>query len=408
MDFKGLCPTVRPACAGRRSLNIKQYKNTLKIVIFQLFGYICYNYSMSFFVKTRTWYGRFERPISSLSLISGFIFDILTLKRLDTLWENIWIIGHIVIVGIFIVLIHLKKNEDNDQSNPSKAHFWYVNILQFFFGGLLSTFLVFYFRSTDIWVTWPFILILIVAFIANESLKRHYVRLSFQISLFFLSIYSFAIFFTPIILHEIGARVFLISGFISLIFILIFVLILFYFIKDNLKESKKLIFFLILGIFSLINFLYFTNLIPPIPLSLKDAGVYYSVDRNKEGNYVVVREDTDWKKYFKSYTDFKRINNSPVYVYSSIFSPNDLDLNIIHEWQYYDEIKKEWVTNMSIKLDVIGGRDGGFRTYSKRLNVFDGKWKVNIKTEQGQVIGHLRFNLLSSDVTPILISDIKK
>ena len=38
---------------------------------------------MSFINWTRSWYGRFERPISSLSLIAGFVFDALTLKRVD-------------------------------------------------------------------------------------------------------------------------------------------------------------------------------------------------------------------------------------------------------------------------------------------------------------------------------------
>ena len=56
-----------------------------------------------FFIKhIRNFYGRFERPISSLSLILGFTFDALTLKRVDTLWENVWILGHLIIVGVFI------------------------------------------------------------------------------------------------------------------------------------------------------------------------------------------------------------------------------------------------------------------------------------------------------------------
>ena len=59
----------------------------------------------------RNFYGRFDRPISSISLVGGFVFDALTLKRLDTLWENLWILGHLLVVGIFITLIHLQENE---------------------------------------------------------------------------------------------------------------------------------------------------------------------------------------------------------------------------------------------------------------------------------------------------------
>lgn len=355
----------------------------------------------------RNFYGRFERPISSFSLVFGFIFDIVTLKRVDTLWENFWILGHLIVVGVFITLIHLQKNEVGGEKNPSKAHFWYVNILQFVFGGILSTYLVFYFRSADIFVTWPFIALLVAAFWANESLKRHYIRLSFQISLFFLSIYSFLIFLVPVVIHKIGPAVFLFSGLISVIFIVLFLKILFYFIKDKLTESKRLITFLITGIFILVNFLYFTNLIPPMPLSLKDAGIFHSVERNKQGNYDVTYEDFGLKGYFNLYPDFHKTTGESVYVFSAIFSPRLLNITIVHEWQYFDEKKGKWITDTEINLPVIGGRDGGFRTYSSRSNLRAGKWRVNIKTVQGQTIGHLRFNLIPVDTEPALSSMVK-
>jgi len=362
---------------------------------------------MFFIDPIRNFYGRFERPISSLSLVGGFVFDAITLKRVDTLWENIWILGHLLIVGIFIILIHLQENEVGGEKNPKKAHFWYVNILQFFFGGILSTYLVFYFRSADIFVTWPFVALLVIAFLANESLKQHYIRLSFQISLFFLSIYSFAIFLVPVVLHKIGDWIFIMSGLLSLIFIILFLLILFYFIKDKFTESKKLIVFLITSIFILVNFLYFTNLIPPIPLSLKEAGMYHSIQRNAEGNYDITYEDYGWKGYFNLYPDFKEVQGEPVYAFSAIFSPKNLNLTILHEWQHYDEIQNKWLNERTINLPVVGGRDGGFRTYSVRYNLAPGKWRVNVKTEQNQTIGVLRFKVTQTDTEPALTSAVK-
>ena len=168
--------------------------------------------------KLKTWYAKYERPISSISLIGGFVFDALTLKRVDLFWENFWVVAHIVIVGACIVLINAidVKAEGDDSgadpsagvltkeealakaaTNPSKFHFWLTNIQQFFYGGIWSTFLVFYFRSSDIAVSWPFLAILALSFWANESLKRHFVRLTFQISLFFLAVFCFAIFLIP-------------------------------------------------------------------------------------------------------------------------------------------------------------------------------------------------------------------
>ncbi len=367
-----------------------------------------------FFEPIKNLYGRFERPISSLSLIAGFVFDIVTLRRVDTLFENLWILGHLILIGIFITLIHIHDSEEGDEANPSKAHFWYVNILQFFFGGTLSAYLVFYFRSADIFVTWPFIMLLALAFIANESLKRHYIRLSFQVSLFFLSIYSFSIFLLPVVLHKISTPIFLLSGALSLVTIMLFVFILFYFITSKEKkeiaektESKKIIFVVIGGIFVLVNFLYFTNLIPPIPLSLKETGMYHSVQKNTTGNYAVTYEDHGWRGYFTLYPTFTQVPGQPIYAFSAIFSPKDLDLTVVHEWQHFNDKTTRWVTESTISLPVLGGRDGGFRTYSSRTNIAEGKWRVNIKTKDGLSMGHIRFNVVNSD-TGVLLSETVK
>src|SRR5579864_3352928 len=107
-------------------------------------------------VHLRTAYARFERPISSASLFGGFAFDAVTLKRVDTFWENFWVILHLAAVGVCILLINRRKKPGVDPAAASKAQFWFINLLQFFFGGLLSTYLVFYFRSGSLRVSWPF------------------------------------------------------------------------------------------------------------------------------------------------------------------------------------------------------------------------------------------------------------
>jgi len=356
----------------------------------------------------KSWYGRYERPISSISLVWGFIFDAVTLKRVDTLFETIWVLGHILIVAIFMILVHIKKNSGEDEKNPSKAHFWYVNIIQFFFGGILSTYLVFYFRSADIFVTWPFVLILAFAFYANESFKRQYVRLSFQVSLLFLSIYSFAIYLLPVIFKQINTTIFIYSGIVSLITIFLFVFALYFFSKNNNLGGKKIITISIISITVLVNILYFTNLIPPIPLSLKDGGIYYFVEKNSDGNYNVLYEEKGWSEYFSLYKEFKKPINYPIYAYSAIFSPTSFQMEIFHEWQYYNEIEGKWIEDMTIKLPVTGGRDQGFRTYSLRNNLKTGKWRVNVVTPQGQLIGRLRFIIEQVKEKPILSTMIKK
>jgi hypothetical protein len=121
----------------------------------------------------------------------------------------------------------------------------------------------------------------------------------------------------------------------------------------------------------------------------------------------VTYEDYGWRGYFNLYQNFNQISGEPVYAFSAIFSPKNLNITIVHEWQHYDEIQKKWVTGSTINLPVVGGRDGGFRTYSMRYNLATGKWRVNVKTPQGQTIGVLRFTITQSDVDPVLTAGVK-
>lgn len=360
------------------------------------------------FIHVRNWYGKFERPISSLSLIGGFVFDAVTLQRIDLFWDNFWVIAHLAIVGTCIVFINRIDLQLGDEKNPAKFHFWLVNILQFFFGGLLSTYLVFYFRSSDIFVEWPFILILVVAFWANESFKRAYVRLSFQIILYYLSIFAFAIFFIPVLVHEIGPAVFLLSGIASLAAMTGFMAIVSHFSRGKIAKKREIIVLWVGIVFALVNILYFNNLIPPIPFSLKDSGVYHAITKNADGNYTVLSEDTSWwTKFFTLYPDFHASESDPIYVYSAIFSPALFETDVIDDWQYYDDIEHAWVDKYQVSLAVTGGRDGGFRTWSVQQGIMAGRWRVNIKTQTGQIIGTIRFNILPQTGGIPLTTEVK-
>jgi hypothetical protein len=313
-----------------------------------------------------------------------------------------------VIVALCIIFINLSENENPDDADPTTWHFWLINILQFTFGGLLSVFLVFYFRSATLAVSWPFLAILTLAFIANERLKRHYARLTFQISLFFLSILSFAIFIVPVFLHRIGTDIFVISGIASLLVLWLFLRALGFFAREKFKKSKYGLMFWIATIFISVNALYFYNLIPPIPLSLKDAGVYYSLYRNDAGDYVVQTEKKSWLEYFSLHPKFHASQNDTVYAYSAIFSPAEFNTDILHVWQYHEATTDTWVTVDTVELTVSGGRENGFRTYSNQANLFAGEWRVNVETLAGQVIGRFQFPIVPVTTSPVLKTEIKK
>jgi len=357
-------------------------------------------------VHLRAAYARFERPISSASLLGGFAFDAVMLKRVDTFWDNFWIVAHLAVVAICIILVNRTENQGADPKDPSKAHFWFINTLQFFFGGLLSTFLVFYFRSGSLRVSWPFFLILGAAFLANERLKRHYARLTFQLSFFFLSLFCFTIFILPVVVHAIGSLIFLLSGAVSLALIYLFHRLLRFVAGQDLATTRRTLYTCIAAIFVTINVLYFLNLIPPLPLSLQDASVNHAITRNADGNYTVQSEDPGALHYFRLTEIFHATPGAPVYAYSAIFSPTLLNTKIVHAWQYY-EPNRGWTTMSRVELPVRGGRGGGYRTYSVRAGITAGAWRVNVESPSGALLGRLRFNVVLQPSDPPLITQLK-
>ena len=291
--------------------------------------------------------------------------------------------------------------------NETRVHFWLIIVVQFAFGGLLSTYLVFYFRSATLSVSWPFLLILAAAFAGNEIFKHHYTRLTFQISILFLSIYSFAIFIVPVILRKIGPQIFILSGAISIIILIVF-LGLFYFVtKEKFRRSRYILIASIVGIIAIINILYFTNTIPPIPLALKDAGVYHSISRSPDGNYIVTYESGHWYDFWRGYSDVHEVEGDPIYVFSAVFSPAMFNTNIVDVWQYYDSTSHKWINSARIPLSTLGGRDDGFRTYSEKSNVAAGFWRVSVETANGEIIGRIKFKVISSTTEAPLLAEIK-
>lgn len=354
-------------------------------------------------------YARSQLSLSSVSLIGGFVFDAVTLKRIDMFWENFWVVVHLLVVALCIVWVSGERNfHPAGEVWAARLHRWLIITLQFFFGGLLSTFLVFYFRSGTFWVSWPFYFILATAFAANEKLKSRYARLDFQLCMFFLSLFCFLIFILPVVLHAIGRLVFLLSGALSLGLWWLFVRFLRGRAQENFAQRKDTVVASAAGIFILINVLYFVNAIPPLPLSLQDASVYRSIMRTEGGAYFVQSEKQGWLAFFRFVPRFHLAAGAPTYFYSAVFSPTSLNTEIVHEWQTYDS-KRGWITSDRIALSVRGGRDGGYRTYSVKSGIKPGAWRVNVETPTGAILGRYRFDALAASGVPAALkSELKE
>jgi len=94
-----------------------------------------------------------------------------------------------------------------------------------------------------------------------------------------------------------------------------------------------------------------------------------------------------------------------VYAYTAIHAPRGLRERIYHAW-YQDG--KEFD---KIALDISGGNDEGYRSWSHKMNFpkdAAGNWQIRVETEARQVLGILRFQVVDSNTAQLPHTDVKK
>lgn len=352
------------------------------------------------------WY---ERYISPLSLVGGFIADNLVLLRRVDLWtSNALLFFYLALSAAGIILINLIETGRLRAKWILKIAPAVPIIVQFSFGGLFSGFLSLYSRSAAYAVSWIFILVLAALLLGNERFLRLYRRFTFQIGLYFTTLFSFFIFFLPVIFRTIGPAMFVVSGIMSLCVVVLFLRFLRYLMPELVKREQTRIARSIAIIFLIFNVLYFTNAIPPLPLALKDAGVYHSIVKHADGTYSLVGEPIAWWNIFERYnTTFHQSPGDTAVVWSAVFAPSGLSTTIFHEWQHYEEKSRSWRTTNTEQFPILGGRDGGYRGYSIKDTLAEGKWRVNVITPYGQIIGRISFTVLDS-LTPAAVVETKR
>ena len=92
-----------------------------------------------------------------------------------------------------------------------------------------------------------------------------------------------------------------------------------------------------------------------------------------------------------------QIRSAGLYAYTAIKAPRGLNERIYHVWQHNGkEVDR-------IALNINGGRKEGYRAWTHK-QVFPanpvGRWQVRVLTEDGQVIGVLRFHVVDDGQAP--------
>lgn len=350
------------------------------------------------------WY---ERYVSPVALVIGFLADNFFLTRRVDVWQTNLLLGSYLAIaaGGIGILNAVEEGRLRGERSLTLAPFIPI-VVQFSFGGLFSGYLSLYSRSAAFPGSWIFVGIVAALLLGNERFTRFYTRVPFQISIYFIVLYSFLTFFLPVVFHSIGAAMFLAAGAVSLGAIALLLAALRRIAPSRMRRSLPGTARAIAAILAVFNVLYFANFIPPLPLSLKEAGVYHRVARLPDGSYRVLAEPVPWYESFLRYnTVFRLVPGDDIYVFSAVFAPARLSTTVVYEWQY--DAAGTWTTVGTIPFVISGGRDGGYRSYSVLSHAAAGKWRVNVLTAEGRVIGRIPFTVELAANPPRLAAETK-
>ena len=330
---------------------------------------------------------RTARPwIPAGAFIGGCGWDWLTLRRIDNPMDLGFMAGYLLVSAILVVLIGRRVEFRYSEYLPAVA--------QFCFGGLLSPFMVFYFKSAAGFGSTLFLILLAGLLVGNEFLEKRLSSATVSFSMFGLCCGMFFALFTPIIVRRMNLAVFLLGLAVSAAVCWGLV---------RLIRGSGVSFKPVAAMYVLLAVLYMANIIPPVPLSMKHIGIYRSVT-HRNGEYVCTMEQPRWYEFLKkSETTFRYRSGDKACCLVSVFAPTRLKKTIQHRWYHKAPGSFFYQAVGTIPYGLEGGRDEGYRGYTCTGRLSAGKWKVEVTTDDGKVIGIARFQVVETTESPEIV-----
>lgn len=342
--------------------------------------------------RFKAWVRKNQKYGPVIFFICGFIWDTLTLGRIDRLYDRVILFTYLSSLSICLYLFNVMDDGRWKNTFFEKYEEYLPLAIQFFLGGLCSAYVIYFSRSVSLTKTLSFFIILVILLFANELLKKRISNKYLQFSAYFFVNFTFFTFYIPVLIKSMNTMVFLISGGISLGTTMTLITYIYYKSPSTRVEIHKgKMFGIVIGIYLMINTFYFFNLIPPVPLALERGLVAYNVER-VNGDYAVTHKQKDWYRFWEdSNFYYSTVQGGSVYVFTSIFAPTNLEKSISHQWKWRNPNTGEWQVVDTISYQITGGRDRGYRGFTYKNNLREGEWRVDVITKEGLVIGIVEF-----------------
>lgn len=348
----------------------------------------------------RQWIEKNKPYFPAEFFIAGFLFDLITLARIDENLQLIQQFCYLMVIGFLLIFEKSQRVERWFSTGfLNKVWVYRYEVIHFLLGSLLSIYTIFYFKSASIWSSFAFIGALSALMVLNEFEKIKGLGGILRFGMFSLCSCSYFIYLVPIIWQHLGFFTFMFSLFLSGIFYYFF----FYMVSryEHMSSKQLLTEVLLPGIAVHVLFfvLYVVGYLPPIPLSVEKMGVYHQISKSQD-QYVLQYDRPWWLFWQKGAQTFVAGPNDKIHCFVSIFAPNFFREQVKMEWWLLQP--KGWQKTDTIPFQISGGRDKGFRGYTVKNNFDSGEWQVRVVTSDNREMGRIYLSVTKS---PEVLSD---
>lgn len=345
--------------------------------------------------RMRSFVERLDRHRNVLLFVGGFLFDLLTIKRIDS-WPDIAL--QLLYLGLLTVLLVWQVREQAGNWNPPAplARLWPYNveILHFLYGGLLSAYVVLYMKSSSGSRPLVFFSLLVVLLFVNEMPQLRRVGHRLRLGLYAFCVFSFLIYFVPVLVGAIGDGIFAVSLAIAAGWVWGVASLL-----AQAPEKRWRIFWPAATVLSAIAALYILRLVPPVPLSIQEQGIYHHVER-RDGQFNARYEKPALTRFWRRDSrPFRARPGDQVFYFARIFAPTRFRHTVMIRWDVYNERTGRYMTSDRIPMMITGGRADGYRGFASKSNFTPGLWRVAAETADGRTIGSLKFRIKEDEST---------
>ncbi len=341
--------------------------------------------------RLRAFRARHEREESLLFFAGGFLFDAAVLKRIDEPAMLIQQGSYLLVIGSLLSLAQYYRHKGLEPPRLLRRVWRFLDhLIHFMMGTLLNGYSIFYFHSAS-GLTAVGVLVLVGCFLAvNEMPRFHRYGAVVLFAIYSVCLTSYFAYLLPVLLGHISRWMFYGAVLLALVPLAVQLALLLRW-TGNRRLVVKEVLAPALAVQVAFVLAYALRLAPPVPLAVKEMGIYHDVKKEPGGRRLFF-ERPAWQFWRKGDQEFLERPGDRVYCFARIFAPRRFSDRIDAVW-FHDDPTRGWRQVYKLPLAISASSDRGFATEAYLTNPAEGAWRVELQTEDGYTVGQLGFDV---------------